>query len=297
MGNQQFKCPTEATPTPGAPFTCVISCIDPSGKNKFELRNVDGSPRCVSKDDPDVSVNLVPVPVVQRSDTKAFSIDSLKSTDEEAYGRYSKEFDRFKAEMVVAAGNIDRDREIQAASAAVLAAAGRDQATVDAAAANYLRVTGNPDAAAYTVDRGIRKDLDTATDRFVEEYRFLMNQSNQQQDTLDLITTVKDNLFSVKDDLEYSVGTFDKQISDIQNQINKNKRVHEQAVDYGAWMMFGLNIAVVLALLYTIWVLGSKFTKKTPSTTAPPGGGGAPTRKTTKHTASVFRTVEQVASG
>jgi len=295
MGNQQFKCPTEATPTPGAPFTCVISCIDPSGKDNFELRLVGGAPRCVSKDDPEVSVHLIPLPVVQRPDTNPFSIDSLASTDKEAHLRYTKEFDRFKAEMVIAHGNIDHDKEIAAASAAVLAAAGKDQVTVDAAAANYLSVTGNSDAADYTRNKGIKKDLDTATDRFVEEYRFLMNQSNQQQDTLDLIKTVKDNLFSVKDDLEYSVGTFDKQISDIQNQINKNKRVHEQAVDYGAWMMFGLNIAVVLALLYTIWVLGSTFTKKAPAP-APPSGG-APTRKITKHTAGIFRKVERVASG
>lgn len=296
MGNQQFKCPTEATPTPGAPFTCVISCVDPSGRDNFELRLVNGAPRCVSKDDPDVSVNLIPIPVVQRSDTNPFSISSLASTDKEAHLRYSRELDRFKTEMTVARGNIDRGRQIKAASDAVLAAAGKDQATVDAAAAHYLAVTGNSDAAAYTVDKGIRTDLDTSTSRFVEEYQFLVNQSNQQQDTLDLITSVKDNLFSVKDDLEYSVTTFDKQISDIQNQINKNKRIREQAVDYGAWMLFGLNIAVVLALVYTIWVLGGKFVKKSPPTAAPPASGGAPTRKTTKHTASIFRAVERIAS-
>jgi hypothetical protein len=168
--------------------------------------------------------------------------------------------------MNVAYGNIDRGKQIKAASDAVLAAAGKDQATVDAAAANYLAVTGNADDAAYTLDRGIRSDLDRITSRFVDEYQFLVNQSNQQQDTLDLITSVKDNLFSVKDDLQYSVTTFDKQISDIQNQINKNKRIREQAVDYGAWTLFGLNIVIVLALLYTIWVLGRTFVKKSPPT-------------------------------
>jgi hypothetical protein len=295
MMNQQFKCPTEATPNPASPFTCVISCIDPSGRENFELRIVGGAPRCVSKDDPDVSVHLLPIPVVQRDDTNPFSISSLASTDREAHLRYTREFDRFKAAMNVAYGNIDRGKQIKAASDAVLAAAGKDQATVDAAAANYLAVTGNADDAAYTLDRGIRSDLDRITSRFVDEYQFLVNQSNQQQDTLDLITSVKDNLFSVKDDLQYSVTTFDKQISDIQNQINKNKRIREQAVDYGAWTLFGLNIAVVLALIYTIWVLGSTFTKRSAPTT--PSGGGAPTRKITKHTADIFRKVERVASG
>jgi hypothetical protein len=288
MMNQQFKCPMEATPNPGAAFTCVMSCVDPSGRDNFELRLVGGSPRCVSKDDPDISVHLLPIPQVQRSDTNPFSISSLASTDQEAHLRYTKEFDRFKAEMAVAHGNIDRDKQIKAASDAVLAAAGKDQATVDAAAANYLAVTGNSDAAAYTVDKGIQSDLDTTTSRFVEEYQFLMNQSNQQQDTLDLITSIKDNLFSVKDDLEYSVTTFDKQIADIQNQINKNKRIHEQAVDYGAWMMFGLNIGIVLALLYTIWVLGSSFTKRSP----PSAPSGAPTRQPSEQTMDFFHAIE-----
>jgi DNA segregation ATPase FtsK/SpoIIIE-like protein len=250
----------------------------------------------MSVDDPEVSVHLLPVPIVQRSDTNPFSIDDLKTSDHEAYIRYNTEYERFKKEMSKAVSKIDRDKQVKKASADVLAAAGKDPETVDKAAARYLELTGDPDAAAYTISRGIKAELQKNTDRFIEEYRFLATQSKQQQDTMDLITTVKDNLFMVKDDLEFSVGTFDKQVSDIQNQINKNKRIHEQAVDYGAWMLFGLNIALVLALLFAIWTLGRKFFKKSSATVAP-ASGGAPTRKTTKHTASVFRTVERVASG
>ena len=292
MGNQQFKCPSETTAGP-APLSCVMAC-----PADFELRTSEGASRCVNKDDLDVSIHLVPQSAVIRpiDDHSMFSIEELKSTNPDAYARYSTELERFNAEKVVAMGKVDHDKQVKAASAAVLAAAGKDQATVDAAAAKYLEVTGDPDAAAYTVDRGIKTDLDKNAQRFIDEYHFLTNQSKQQQDTMDLITTVKDNLFMVKDDLEFSVGTFDKQVSDIQNQINKNKRAHEQAVDYGAWMLFGLNIAVVLALIFAIFTLGRKFIKK-PAVAAPPTTGGAPTRKTTKHTADVFRTVERVASG
>lgn len=252
MGNRQFKCPSETSPGP-APFTCVMTC--PSG---FELKPVDGAPRCVSKDDPEVSIHLIPQTAVSRplDDNSLFSIEDLKTSNPDSFVRYSAEFERFNAEKVVAIGNIDHGKEVKAASEAVLAAAGKDSSIVDAAAAKYLSITGNPDAAAYTIDKGIKNDLQKSKSRFIDEYHFLSNQSKQQQSTMDLISSVKDNLFMVKDDLEFSVGTFDKQISDIQNQINMNKRKQQQAVDYGSWMMMGLNIAIVLALLFAVFVLG-----------------------------------------
>jgi hypothetical protein len=257
----------------------------------FELRTLDGAPRCVNKDDPDVSIHLIPQSAVIRpiDDHSMFSVEELKSTNPDAYARYSTEFERFTAEKAVAMGKIDHDKQVKAASAAVLAAAGKDQATVDTAAAKYLEVTGDPDAAAYTIDRGIKTELGTTTRRFVEEYQFLSNQSKQQQDTMDLIATVKDNLFMVKDDLEFSVGTFDKQVSDIQNQINKNKRIHEQAIDYGAWMLFGLNISVIFALLFALFVLGRVVMTKVSGSS---GSSGTPTRNPSEHTSEFFRSFD-----
>ena len=281
MGNRQYKCPSEASPGP-APFTCVMSC--PTG---FELKPVDGAPRCVSKDDPDVSIHLIPQTAVSRplDDDSIFSIADLKTSNPYSFARYSTELERFNEEKVIAIGNVDHEKEVQAASAAVLAAAGKDSATVDAAAAKYLSVTGNPDAAAYTVDKGIKNDLNKSSSRFIDEYQFLSNQSKQQQTTMDLISSVKDNLFTVKDDLEFSVGTFDKQVSDIQNQININKRKHQQAVDYGSWMLMGLNVAIVLALLFAVFTLGRLVMTKVSSSTS----SGSPSREPSEHTAELFK--------
>lgn len=284
MGNRQFKCPSETSPGP-APFTCVMTC-----PSEFELKPVDGAPRCVSKDDPEVSIHLIPQTAVSRplDDNSLFSIEDLKTSNPDSFVRYTAEFERFNAEKVVAIGNIDHGKEVQAASAAVLAAAGKDASVVDAAAAKYLSVTGNPDAAAYTIDKGIKNDLQKSKRRFIDEYYFLSNQSKQQQSTMDLISSVKDNLFMVKDDLEFSVGTFDKQISDIQNQINMNKRKQQQAVDYGSWMMMGLNIAIVLALLFAVFVLGSVVMTKVSSSS----GASPPTREPSEHTSGFFKSFD-----
>ena len=284
MGNRQFKCPSETSPGP-APFTCVMTC-----PSEFELKPVDGAPRCVSKDDPEVSIHLIPQTAVGRplDDNSLFSIADLKTSNPDSFVRYSAEFERFNAEKVVAIGNIDHGQEVKAASEAVLAAAGKDASIVDAAAAKYLSVTGNPDAAAYTIDKGIKNDLQKSRGRFIDEYHFLSNQSKQQQSTMDLISSVKDNLFMVKDDLEFSVGTFDKQISDIQNQINMNKRKQQQAVDYGSWMMMGLNIAIVLALLFAVFVLGRLVMTKV-STGA---SSSSTTRGPTEHTSEIFKSFD-----
>jgi hypothetical protein len=84
---------------------------------------------------------------------------------------------------------------------------------------------------------------------------------HQQQQTLDLVNSVKDNLLTVKDDMEYSVGTFSKQISDIRNQININRKSHQLANDYGRWLSIGLNVFIVLALIFLLFTVGRQAIK------------------------------------
>lgn len=245
MGNVHPKCPIGTT-YGAAPASCVMTC--PSG---YELRTVDGAQRCINTSDTDVSVHLVPLPAVIRElkDDAAFEIEDLNHASD-VYLRYSAEKTRFTEELAVANLKVDRQKAVNAAARAVLAAGGHDE---DANAA-YSALTKDPNA----LNAIYRFDIEKATDKFISDYQFLLNQSSQQQRTLDLITAVKDNLLTVKDDMEYSVGTFSKQISDIRNQININKTTQQQATDYGKWMGIGLNVAIVLALLFMLFVIWRK---------------------------------------
>ena len=251
MGNQQFKCPAETTHGM-APMSCIMSC-----PNEFELRMVEGAQRCVSKSDADVSVHLIPQTAVMKplGDDTIFKISDLDPASDSSI-RYKAEAERFNAELVTAKASINHDKQVAAAAAALQSAA-PGEATAAAKAA-YMALTGDPDSVAYQLDRVAAADARRMTDRCASEYRFLSNQASQQQSTLDLINSVKDNLFTVKDDMAYSVGTFDKQVNDIRNQINLNKRQREQAVDYGKWLSMALNIAIVLALVFAIFTVGRK---------------------------------------
>jgi len=247
MGNQQFKCPIGTT-YGAAPLSCVMEC--PTG---YELRTVEGAQRCVSKADPDASVHLVPQPAVARplDDHSAFEIDSLNHASD-LYMRYSAEKTRFNEELTVANAKVDHQKAVAAAEANMRATAGTPGA--EAAGAAYVALTKDANAQNALYESQAQAKID----KFLSDYQFLRNQSQQQQMTLDLVDTVKDKLFTVKDDMEYSVSTFDKQISDIRNQININKTTHQQATDYGKWIGVGLNFAIVLALLFMIFVIGRK---------------------------------------
>jgi large-conductance mechanosensitive channel len=140
--------------------------------------------------------------------------------------------------------------QVDAAARRVLETHGNDES----ANTKYAELVSDPDELKEIYNQMITKE----TDKFISEYQFLNNQSFQQQQTLDLVNSVKDNVGSVKDDMEYSVGTFNKQISDIRNQININRKTQAIAMDYGKWLNTGLNIILVLALLFLIFTVGRR---------------------------------------
>lgn len=249
----------------------------------YELRTVEGAQRCVYTLDPTISVRLVPQPAVQRKffDFTMFSIDDIDHASDE-YVRYSTEKTRFDKEVENANASINHRKAVDAAGAAVLAAGGNNSTANEA----YVELTGGHDA----LEAQYATEIAANTKKFVSDYQFLDNQSMQQQRTLDIIKSVKDNLFTVKDDMEYSVGTFGKQVSDIRNQININRRTRQQATDYGKWLGVGLNFAIVLALLFMLFVVGRKVLSTTNFMPSSSGPLGAPARPpASEHTVELLK--------
>jgi large-conductance mechanosensitive channel len=197
--------------------------------------------------------------------------------------RYSAEKTRFHEELAAANVKVDHQKAVDAAAANVLATTGTPGA--EAASAAYTALTKDANAQTTMYNSQAQAKID----KFLSDYQFLRNQSHQQQMTLDLVITVKDKLFTVKDDMEYSVGTFGKQISEIRNQININKATHQQATDYGKWIGTGLNFAIVLALLFMIFVIGRKAMGGA-SFSPPAGPLGAPARPpASEHTVELLK--------
>jgi len=197
-----------------------------------------------------VYASLIPLAAVKRSTNAPFGINDLDRSSS-AYREYSAEKQRFTADI--------------------------------ARATALVKTQVAPGANDHTAE------IQAATDKYIADYQFLQNQAMQQQSTLDIVTSVKDKMFSVKDDMEHSVGIFAKQISDIRNQINVNKTTRQQATDYGKWMGVSLNVAIALALLFLIFVIGRKAFSGT-SFSSSSGTLGAPARPpASEHTVELLR--------
>jgi hypothetical protein len=226
---------------------------------------VDGAQRCVHRVDPSATVQLRAQPAVGRDkdDNSSFTIDSLKTNEPDSYSRYSAEQTRFNKELEYTNARVNRQVEIDEAERDVVAAAGT--AAQETANQRYLELTNSPDV----VQAMHRSKIESDVNEFINEYQFLNAQMHQQQQTLDLVNSVKDNLLTVKDDMEYSVGTFSKQISDIRNQININRKSHQLANDYGRWLSIGLNVFIVLALIFLLFTVGRQATKSFTGSSTP----------------------------
>ena len=261
MGNLQPKCPAE-TVNGAALGTCVMAC--PTG---YELQMREGAQRCVNKIDPSATVHLIAQGAVLRplNDHSVFSISDLQSSNPDAYARYSAEKTRFQEELETANSQVSHQAQVDAAARDVLAAGGTDE-TKNAA---YRALAHDPDAMNVLYEKQIRKDID----KFINEYHFLNTQTLQQQQTLDIVNSVKDHIGTVKDDMAYSVSTFQDQIKAIQNQVNINRKNQIQAADYGSWIGIALNVLIVLVLLFLIFVIGRRAMSGSKSTTS---GTGAP---------------------
>jgi galactitol-specific phosphotransferase system IIC component len=81
---------------------------------------------------------------------------------------------------------------------------------------------------------------------------------------------VKDNILSMKDDFELTTGAFAKQLTDLKNQIQmERKKGAIQTASVLTWVSTLLNVILVLVLIVAVVLLIRKVTK-TPTYTPTP---------------------------
>lgn len=169
------------------------------------------------------------------------------------------------------------------------------------AAENARGTTGGEEAyqtarvAYYTLTKGdawiqeekariANTDAQPIVNSLASQYRNLMERKNQQTRTIDVINGLKDKVLSVKDDLTFSVNTFQKQVDNIKNQINKDKKVHSETIEATtSWVDTFLNWIIAIATIVCIVMLVRRF------------AGSAPSLERLKSDAALFRAQAEYA--
>jgi hypothetical protein len=178
------------------------------------------------------------------------------------YTEYTAAETDFTEKKAIAMSSVARDIQIADAFRALQTAEGvRDtapQAYQDARTRYYTLVNGE----AWVEGEKARINRAEA-DPLVARYRTAIQDSEaqrvSQQQTMTVMRGVKDKVLAMKDDFQYSVQTFGKQIDSLKNQINIESK-QRVATEHAAksWMDSIMNYILTALLVVFVGVLALK---------------------------------------
>jgi hypothetical protein len=106
-------------------------------------------------------------------------------------------------------------------------------------------------------------DAQPIVDNYLNAYSNIVSLKDQQQQTIDAVNGVKDNVIGVTDDMRFSVASFEKQLTEIKNQIeiDKKKKVIEVS-NYSSWFNLIMNILIALVTCVAIFFVAKAVMKR-----------------------------------
>lgn len=256
------------------PFECVYDCATETG---FFNTLVGGVPSCAADVDPTQTFRLTSVPVVPfRPGTQTpQTLDDIQTSNPDIVAKYATETTRVKGEVAIVNGKVDRTKQVSAAFKRLQDAENaRDQApeAYQKARADYYTLVKGDSWLQEEKDRVARAEVDPIVQKYTNEYVSLTGQLNNQARAYDTMSSIKDKVFRVKDDLNYSADLLVGQVDKIKAQIALDRRKREEGEaepGWVEWVDLALNILLVLALLAAAWFIFKKLR-------APKAPGAAP---------------------
>lgn len=262
-----LSCPSGFIPTPSG-MTCVLPC--PEGKN-YVMSSSGSAMFCTHKGDTRVKVPVTPVPMYMAGGQGQPPINAnpVVLPNNQVY---SAEINRFNNAMAVADANIDKQTKINTAFNSLQAAENARDVAPDA----YQQAR----IAYYTLIKGDTWINDEKTrigkvesqpiiQNYLSNYSELSQQINTHKSTIETVNGIKDKVLTVKDDLQYSVSAFQRQLDAIRNQMNINKKKQiETAQQTTSIIDTVLNWLMILGTFLAIFFVVRYLMRKSLNTTS-----------------------------
>ena len=258
-------CPLEFVMSQGA---CVVKC-----PTLYKLKVVDGVPSCVVESPSGENIvkfgltSVAPMEgaVLDQEAARGTSVVHFPPDFKDAYASFERDLALANSILGTTTARNQLFTALQTAENA------RDTApdAYQAARTAYYTLVNGPTWVEQEKNRIANVEAQPIVNGYVARYNDIQAKKNQQQSTIEVVNGVRDKILTVKDDLVFSVSTFQKQIDDIKNQINKNRVKQAQTIAAtSSWVDTFLNWVIALVTLIAIVLLGRRFMTK---------GGPAPT--------------------
>lgn len=267
-----YYCPQGFQPHPSVSSQCVVNCPQEKG---YDLRMNGNQPRCIYYNDPKIFVDLksaYAVPIASNR-TNPPTLENLKTGnwfEKYLYTLFDGAKSDFDKKFALVDANVDKDRKLRDAFQKLqLAENARDQSpeAYQEARLQYYTLLKGDTWVTEEKTRIAAAEVDPQVQKIANTYTDLTNRINQQTNTVQIVDGVKDKLGSLRDEFQYSVGTFGKQIQELKNQIQIERKKREQEkVAPADWLGILLNALIVIVLFYAIFVIFKKFIRPKPIT-------------------------------
>jgi hypothetical protein len=266
-----YSCPAEFVPAP-SPLGCMIKCPTEKGYGLVSRGQVLA---CTYTADMSISVPVNVVPMYALSDPNNPAAPRLQRRlpfASLADGvTYKQEIERFNADLAVADAKIDAATKIRTAFVTLQNAENARGTPAGESAYQSARI------AYYTLTKGdswlqeeqtriANTEAQPVVNTFTSQYQNLTQRKDQQQRTIDVINGLRDKVLSVKDDLSFSVNTFQKQVDSIKNKINIDKKNQIETIETTtSWIDTFLNWTIAIVTIVCIVMLVRRFSRGGPS--------------------------------
>lgn len=263
MGN----CPSGFQYVPGGTTSCVVDCPQDKG---YSLYIKDGIPNCRYREMNDKLVPLKTVSVVVAEQGKILpsplTLDTIRSLNPSLHGDYVAAVEDFNGKLAAVNSTLTKEQQLEATF--------RDLQVAESTRGEAPQVYENARIAYYTLlegdswrekerERLEKAEVAPAISKYKTAYKDATDRVNQTVRTIDVVKGVKDKVLSLKDDFKYSSDLFNKQLEDIKNQIQieKRSRIKKEEVTFD-WIHTIMNIFVIVALLVAAFTVFRKLTSR-----------------------------------
>jgi hypothetical protein len=255
MGNG-FSCPTGFTAAIG--IQCAPVC--PADKG-LENRIVSNEARCIYSADPTqfFTLKLATMYMNETAQSPQQTLEWIQAKRPSLYPAYKAAKDDFDGKLGALLQVLDRKKQIADAFAALQTAEGaRDtapQSYQDARIRYYTLVKGD-DWMATERRRVLNAEVLPTVVSYVQSINSISERQAQQTSTKTAVDAVKDKLISLKDDFRTTTTTLTKQVTELKNQIELEKRRSVvQTQQTSEWF---INLILVIVSLVVIVMLARR---------------------------------------
>lgn len=254
----------------GATGQCVPSCPTSDG---LDNRIVNNEPRCVYRQDETKFFALKQSPIVTLNSPLDFAptVAWLQTNRPALYTAYTDAQSDYNTKRALLLGQISKSQQVSDAFRELQVAEnarGTDPQAYQSARNRYYTLTQGDAWAASERQRLLNSEVLPEITPYIQSINFMAERQTQQQGTKTAVDAVKTKLISLKDDFKTTTGTLMKQVNELRNQIEiEKRRAITQQAETSSWF---INMMLIVVSLVVIVMLGRRVWSTATKVSGPP---------------------------